>query len=88
MRYFKYYEPDNKENVVEVVMSEDDIRESYYPFWKEQMIAVSQKYGDGKFNPNTAPAFEACLEDWISAHWAEEIDNTENEDCSYYQQYE
>lgn len=65
MRYFKYYEPDENDNDVQIIMSEDEIISSYYPFWKEQAI---RKHGE-----NIDLSFDRCLEEWICVHWAKEI---------------
>jgi len=60
MRQFKILEQDEGEKIV----TEDWIRENYFPYWKEMMIKMG--IGD-QFN------FEFCLEDWIAVNWAEEI---------------
>ena len=68
MRYFSFNEQDDKGNDVVQTMSEDEIREEYYPWWKERMI---KKYGEEEFNKTWS--FEECLEDWIAIHWAWEV---------------
>ena len=68
MRYYSFNEQDDKGNDVVQTMSEDEIREEYYPWWKERMI---KKYGEEEFNKTWS--FEECLEDWIAIHWAWEV---------------
>ena len=70
MRYYSFNEQDDKGNDVVQTMSEDEIREEYYPWWKERMI---KKYGEEEFNKTWS--FEECLEDWIAIHWAWEVKN-------------
>ena len=68
MRYYSFNEQDDKGNDVVQTMSEDEIREEYYPWWKERMI---KKYGEEEFKKRWS--FEECLEDWIAVHWAWEV---------------
>lgn len=68
MRYYSYNEPDDDGENVVVTLSEEDIRETYYPWWKGRMI---MKYGEEKFNQNWC--FEDCLQDWIVVNWAWEV---------------
>ncbi len=70
MRYYSFNEQDDKGNDVVQTMSEDEIREEYYPYWKERMI---KKYGEEEFKKTWS--FEECLEDWITIHWAWEVKN-------------
>jgi hypothetical protein len=46
-------------------MSEQEIRETYYPFWYEKMC---RKFG--KEVVDAEYTFEHCLEDWIVVNWA------------------
>jgi hypothetical protein len=59
MRYFKYNDQDGDKFV-----SEQDILETYYSYWKEQMIKVGK---ENLISP------ELCIEDFIVVHWAREI---------------
>ena len=70
MRYYSYNEMgDNGENLI-ITVSEDEIRKTYYPWWKERMY---KKFGkdavDAKFS------FDDCLYDWIVVNWAWESTN-------------
>ena len=56
MRYFCY----DDYSIGLTVVSENDIRESYYPFWYEKMC---KKYGKEKVDKFYS--FQECLEDWI-----------------------
>jgi len=65
MRYFSYNEQgDGDENIV-VTMSEDEIREEYYPYWYEKMC---KKFGKQKVDETYS--FEDCLDDWRVVNWA------------------
>ncbi len=61
MRYFYY----NEYPVGLLKMSEQEIRETYYPFWYEKMC---RKFG--KEVVDAEYTFEHCLEDWIVVNWA------------------
>jgi hypothetical protein len=65
MRYFKYVE---LEQDGLVTVSEEEIKQTYYPWWKERMI---KKFGEEEFNRTYT--FEHCLEDWMTIHWASEV---------------
>lgn len=68
MRYFSYNEPDeNMENVV-FTMSEEEIRDEYYPWWSERM---KEKVGEEVFLKDWS--FNDCLDDWVAEHWAWEV---------------
>lgn len=76
MRYYSYNEPDDDGENVVVTLSEEDIRETYYPWWKGRMI---MKYGEEKFNQNWC--FEDCLQDWIVVNWAWEVTDERAQSC-------
>ena len=38
MRYFKYVEPGPNDEPLEVHMSEEEIFETYWPFWYNKMV--------------------------------------------------
>lgn len=56
MRIFKYQDPSGT-----YIVTEDEIRTQFYPYWKEQMEKI------GKAEEAT---FENCVEDFIVVHWA------------------
>lgn len=69
MRYFSYNEPTEDGNGVKtVVMSEEQIRDVYWPYWYGKMCA---KYGKEKVDQDYS--FADCLDDWIAVNWAWEI---------------
>jgi hypothetical protein len=57
VRYFYY----NEYPVGLLKISEQEIRETYYPFWYEEMCR--------KFGKEAEYTFEHCLEDWIVVNW-------------------
>jgi len=76
MRVFKYDEPAYAGNGSfmggnTIVVTEQQIIDTYFPFWKRKMI---QKYGEDSTLINT----DNCIEDWCITHWAwEEKDSNE-----------
>lgn len=68
MRYFSYNELDQKVQT----MSEQEIRETYYPYWYDLMC---KKFG--KEHVDKTYNFEDCLEDWIIVNWAWEVNDDE-----------
>jgi hypothetical protein len=69
MRYFQIQYPDENDNNIVEVLSEEDIRRDYFPFWYEKMCA---KFGKAHVDENYT--FEDCLGDWKVVHWAIEVD--------------
>lgn len=70
MRYFSYNVPSYEDGDLisegEVVtLSEDDIRNEYYPYWLDSMY---KKFGKEYVDENYS--FSDCLDDWIVVHWA------------------
>jgi hypothetical protein len=70
MRYFCYNVPTyiDGEFIDEgevVTISEDEIRENYYPHWLRRMYEMHGKeYVDEHYT------FEDCLDQWIVVNWA------------------
>ena len=67
MRYFCYHEPidDGSAGGVVMTVTDDWIRENYYPRWYELMC---NKFGKEKVD--STYCFLDCLDDWIAIHWA------------------
>lgn len=72
MRIFEYVEPNWSLGGQEafdhpriIRMSEEDIMREYYPYWIEQMTKVNRADLINKEN---------CIEDWMSIHWAMEVE--------------
>jgi hypothetical protein len=55
---------DKLDDAVEVVVTEEEILATYYPWWQGQMRRVGR---EALISP------ENCIEDWVVAHWAEEV---------------
>lgn len=69
MRYFSYNEPiDDGSTGVVMTVSEDWIRENYYPYWYERMCS---KFGKQTVDENYC--FLDCIDDWIVTNWAWEV---------------
>ena len=69
MRYFTYIEPEEDSGTKYVTLSEEEIRNEYYPYWYGKMC---RKFG--KEYVDKTYSFEECLEDWRIIHWAVESD--------------
>ena len=70
MRKFKHWEqsPDDDSIPVEVITTEEDIRQKFYPEWCELMC---KKYGKDWVDKEYS--FEDCIEDWMIVNWGKEI---------------
>lgn len=62
MRVFQFDNYDENGQCV-TTMTEAEIMESYWPYWKKQM---EKKFGVGSDLITQAH----CLDDWIVVHWA------------------
>jgi hypothetical protein len=68
MNYYQIYYPgDNNEPITEV-LTDDDIREQYYPHWYAKMC---QKFGKDHVDANYS--FQDCVDDWVIVHWATKV---------------
>ena len=69
MRYFSYieYEKDSLGEIVTV--SEDHIRQNYYPYWRKTMVRLLSED-----RVRESYSFEDCLGDWIALNWAWEVE--------------
>lgn len=66
MKRYKYVEPDENDQVKEVILTEEDILNEYWEFWSRKM---AEKFG----NDHEDITEKNCIEDWLSAHWAVEV---------------
>ena len=71
MKYYTWIEPnfDESENylgAITMVWSEEQILESYWPWWHKAMIA---KYGEG----HELITEDNCIQDFVVCHWAVEV---------------
>jgi len=65
MRYYCYNEmTDDGDNEI-VLVSEEDVRQTYYPYWYGKMC---EKFGKDHVDNNYS--FEDCLDDWVIVNWA------------------
>lgn len=65
MKFYRYVEP-GEDGVTPVftTMSVEEIIDTFYPYWCEQMRKVHK---ENLISP------KSCLEDWIVVHWAWEV---------------
>lgn len=76
MRYYSYNEYDPESPLADekggyvVTLSEEDIREKYWPYWYGKMC---KKFGKETVDQNYC--FEDCLYDWCVVNWAWEVKN-------------
>lgn len=68
MKFYKYEEPNHDP----VVLSEDQIINSYYQLWSKKMKELGREQLISR---------EKCIEDWCTIHWASEVQML-NEDCN------
>ena len=68
MRYYAYMEYDAKGDH-KLVVSEEDIKRMYWPYWYTNKC---EKYG--KELVDKVYTFEDCLKDWIQIYWAWSVD--------------
>lgn len=61
-----YVEPTEKDQVREVILTEEDILKEYWDYWSQKM---SEKYGPD-FQGITS---ENCILDWVTVNWAMEV---------------
>lgn len=75
MTKWKYIEPEDSESgnwePKEIVMTENEILEKYYPYWAQQAMRHNENLREGQTLIPITP--KACIEDWIIVHWATEV---------------
>jgi hypothetical protein len=67
MRYYSYCEYNENDPAldIEVTVSEQEIRDVYWPYWYNRMcVRFGRQTVDEKYT------FEDCLDDWIVVNWA------------------
>ena len=57
-----YYYEYGEEGDRKVTKTIEEIKNEFYPFWKEQVIKTGGE--------NVDLSFERCLDDWIAVNWA------------------
>lgn len=68
MRHFEIAYPGENGEDVREILSEQQIREWYWPHWYGKMC---EKFGKEHVDANYD--FSHCLDDWIVCHWAVEL---------------
>lgn len=71
MRYYSYNEMTDDGGNEVVTVSEEYIRQTYYPYWQKRMQESGKNLED--YN------FADCLFDWVVVNWAWESTNELNE---------
>ena len=64
MKLYEIAYPDEENNDIVEILTEEEILSQYYPYWVERMTAVGKQHLISK---------ELCIEDWCTIHWALEI---------------
>jgi hypothetical protein len=64
MKYYSYNEYTGQEYPEIVTLSEMQILDLYWDFWKQKMI---KKYGEKKFLKYSE---YDCIDDWVVTNWA------------------
>lgn len=64
-RYYCYNEMTDDGGNEVITLSEEEIKETYYPYWYGKMC---EKFGKEKVDETYT--FEDCLDDWIVVNWA------------------
>lgn len=67
MRYFRFIEPSTNDKPLEIIMTENEIFDTYWPHWYTFMV---KKYG----NDHPLINWENCLDDWVALYWATKIE--------------
>ena len=65
MKYWTIAFPGEYGQHVVETWSEEQIIESYYPYWAQKMVMNK---------PNSNLSKESCIDDWCVVHWAVETD--------------
>ena len=65
MRYFRYVEPGWADEVVTTTMSEEQILQEYWAYWKRRMEEVGR---------HDLISEENCIQDFVVVNWAWEVE--------------
>jgi len=70
MRYWTYAEPTSETDSTPVytTVSDKEIVDSYWEWWYSKMC---KKYGKDHVDANYAK--QDCIDDWVTTHWAWEV---------------
>jgi hypothetical protein len=61
MKYYEISYPDENNNDIIEILTEQEIIDQYYTYWSTKMIQNV---------PNPDLSRERCIEDWCIVHWA------------------
>jgi len=64
MRLFEIAYPDENNNDIVEILTEEEVLKSYYDYWCSRMREIGKESEINK---------ESCIEDWMIVHWALEI---------------
>jgi hypothetical protein len=64
MKSYEIAYPDENDNDVVEVLTEDEIIAQYYTYWSTKMKEIGKE---------TEATRERCIEDWCVVHWATEV---------------
>ncbi len=64
MKLYEIAYPDENNNDIVEILTEDEIIEQYYTYWSTKMIQNC---------PGEPITRERCIEDWCIVHWATEV---------------
>lgn len=65
MKLYEITYPDDENNPITDIFTEEEILSSYWEYWKGRMVAVGKSH-------LICP--ERCIEDWATLHWASTIE--------------
>lgn len=71
MKKYKYHIPGKDGEDVEIIMTETEILDSFYPYWINKM---TKKFSDEDLSAMAPNLKRMCIEDWITINWAYKIE--------------
>lgn len=69
MRRFRYHEPDEDGNTVDVTVTEAYILRYFWPYWKQK----ASEHNAYNATSNIEVSLENCIQDFLVITWAEEL---------------
>jgi len=64
MRLFEIAYPDENNNDIVEILTEEEVLKSYYDYWCSRMKEIGKE---------SEISIDSCIEDWKIIHWALEI---------------
>lgn len=65
MKTYKIVYPDENDNTVTEILTEEEILNEYWDYWYYRMC---QKFGEEHVKKNYTK--QDCIDDWMVVHWA------------------